>query len=308
MQATRESRRGIAIFFIALIALAILRVVLHAIEVPISMVPIANVLMCEVFLGVPLLALCYAAQDHWTPKTALMFLGAGLALQLSCLAITRQFFLGPSTGSDIINAIGQIGLPIWCVGLGALLATLIKDQNLVVPIAIFLACLDMFLVFSPFGVTQVVLKEMPSVLPSIGAQIPISATSDPLTGKVAAGSFAGPADFMFLAMFMVALFRFNLKARRTVMVVIPTLLVYMMAVGIYKIALPALVPIGICVLLVNWKEFKLTKDEKISTALVATLGIGLFTWGMFQKPKQVVQPVPLPEVVDPMTPKSPNSH
>ena len=292
MEATQGSKRGIPIFFICILFLGVLRVFLQRLEVPLGVVPIANVLMCEIFLGIPLLALCYAAKDEWTPKTALMFLVGGVFTQLICVYLTKRVLHGPNVTADIVNAIGQVGLPVWCVGLGALLATLIKDKNLVVPIAIFLACFDMFLVFSPYGVTQMVIKQMPSVLPAIGAAIPVASATNPTTGRVAAGSFAGPADFMFLAMFMIALFRFNLQARRTVMVVIPTLLFYMLIVGLFHWALPALLPIGACVLIVNWKSFNLSKDEKISTALVAALGIGLFTWGMFQKPK-VVQSVNL---------------
>ena len=238
------------------------------------------------------MALCYAAQDNWTRKTALLFLGGGVGTHLLSIYLTRGVLHGPSVVSDIIFAIGQVGLNVWCVGLGALLATLIKDKNLVVPIAIFLAFFDMFLVFSPVGVTQVVLKELPGVLPAVGVAIPVAAAKNPLTGHVTAGAFAGPADFMFLAMFMIALFRHNLKARRTVLVVIPTLLIYMLAVGLFHLALPALVPIGVCVLLVNWRDFDLSKDEKVSTVLVALLGAGFFTWGMFQKPK-VVQSVNL---------------
>jgi len=306
MVVTQRSKRGIPIFFVSLTVLAIARVFLRAVDVPMWAVPIANVLMCEIFLGVPLLALCFAAQDKWTPKTAIVFVVGGAVLQGTCILLTKRVLLTPGTLVDVVGATGQIGLMVWCVGLGALLATLIKDQNLVVPIAIFLACLDMFLVFSPFGMTSVVLRELPTLLPSVGAQIPSAGSNDPLTGRVSAGSFAGPADFMFLAMFMVALFRFNLRARHTVMVVIPVLLFYMLIVGLFHFALPALVPIGACILIVNWKDFNLTKDEWISTALIATLGIGLFTWGMFQKPR-VVQVGPYRKAAVQSSSESPNS-
>ena len=183
-------------------------------------------------------------------------------------------------------------MPIWCVGLGALLATLIKDRNIIVPIAIFLVFLDCFLVFSPLGLTQVLMKAAPNFLPAIAAQIPV-ASHQAHGVKIAPGALAGPADFMFLAMFLVAIFKLNMQGKRTAMVVIPTLLVYMLIVNLLHLSLPALVPIGCVVLIVNWKEFQLSKDEKLSTGLVALLGLGLFTWGMFQKP-QVEQPAPSP--------------
>jgi hypothetical protein len=183
------------------------------------------------------------------------------------------------------------------------LATLIKDKNIVVPIAIFLAFLDMFLVFSPLGVTNIIINRVPNVLSAIAAQVP-RAAHEVTAERVSAGALAGPADFLFLAMFLVALFRFKMKARQTVMVVIPTLLAYMFIVTISHFALPALVPIGVVVLLVNWKEFDLTKDEKLSTAFVTVLGLSLFVWGMFQKPI-TVRADSSPKASVQVTPESP---
>jgi hypothetical protein len=283
MQATLGPKRGIETFFFTLIALAIVRVILQMVRnVPLAIVPVANVAMGCLFLGGPLLALCFAARDDGTPKLATKFFLGGLATQISCYYL--QNFLAEHDGlpSQVINALGQIALPIWCVGLGALLATLIKDRNIVVPIAIFLAFLDMFLVFSPLGLTHQIIKRAPAVLPAIAAQIPV-ATHGTTGERVSPGALAGPADFMFLAMFLVALFKHKMRGRLTVIVIIPTLLAYMMLVSWKHVPLPALLPIGGVVLIVNWREFELTKNEKISTCLVTVMGAALFTWGMFQK-------------------------
>lgn len=305
MQATSGPKRGIETFFFTLVGLAIVRVVLQDVgNVPIAIVPIANVVMGCLFLGGPLLALCFAARDSWTPKMALEFLIGGLTMQISCYFLQMLLKQHDAIPSQVINALGQVGLPMWCVGLGALLAMLIKDRNIVVPIAIFLACLDMFLVFSPLGLTHILIKKMPEMLPAIAVQVPVA--SHEITGeRVSPGALAGPADFLFLAMFLVALFRHNMRGRHTVIVIIPTLLAYMLLVNLIKTPLPALLPIGGVVLLVNWKEFELTRDEKISTWLVAVLGVTLFTWGMFQKPK-VVRADTSPPAHAQVTPKSPS--
>jgi len=305
MQATSAPKRGIETFFFTLIVLAILRVVLASATVPITILPIANIVMGCLFLGGPLLALCFAARDPWSRKMGFTFFVGGLTLQISCFVLSSYVFQHADIPAQVINALGQVGLPIWCVGLGALLATLIKDQNIVVPIAIFLACLDMFLVFSPLGLTRMIIKSVPSMLPAIAVQIPIA--SHQTTGeKISPGALAGPADFLFLAMFLIAIFRFNMQGRKTVLVVIPTLLAYMMLVSLVHTPLPALVPIGTVVLLVNWKEFRLSKDEVISTGVVGGLGLALFTWGMFQKPT-VVQVDSAPRETIPMPAKSPSS-
>lgn len=306
MQATPGSKRGTEIFFATLVALAIIRIVLQEVgDVPIAVVPIANIVMGCLFLGGPLLALCFAARDSWSPKMALQYFVGGLVLQISCFYLQSNYFQHPGIPSQVINALGQIGLPIWCVGLGALLATLIKDRNIVVPIAIFLACLDMFLVFSPLGWTHRLIKTAPALLPAIAAQVPVA--SHETTGeRISPGALAGPADFMFLAMFLVALFRHNMRARRTVIAIIPTLLVYMLLVNRLHTALPALVPIGGVVLLVNWKEFELSKHEKMSTSVVAVVGVALFTWGFFQQPA-IVRVDTLQTESGQAAPKSPGS-
>jgi len=60
-------------------------------------------------------------------------------------------------------------------------------------------------------------------------------------------------------------------------------LIFVLGTGI---SMPALVPIGLVVLLVNRKEFKLSKDEWASTAVVGALGVGLLIWGA-TRPKPV---------------------
>ena len=300
-QVTPGSRRGIPIFFASLALLAVARILLQSfVDVPAGLLTVANFSMSALFLGGPLLALCFAARDPWTPKTAALFVVLGVVVQVGCFLVNAKFINHASVMFQVINAIGQIGLPIWCVGLGALLATLCKDKNILVPIAIFLAFLDMFLVFSPFGVTNRVITHYPGILNAVAVQIPSavrSTTPGHAVHHVRAGSLAGPADFLFLAMFLIALFRFQMKGKQTVMIVIPTLIAYMVLVTITHFSLPALVPIGLVVLVVNWREFKLTKDEKMSTALVGALGLGLFIWGMFQKPTvEPAEPSPTPAV------------
>jgi len=306
MQAMPGSKRGTETFFGTLIALAIIRVVLQEVgNVPFAIVPVANVVMGCLFLGGPLLALCFAARDEWTPKMGLAYFCGGVALQISCYFLQDRFLQHNGIPAQTVNALGQIGLPIWCVGLGALLAMLIKERNIVVPIAIFLACFDMFLVFSPLGLTHRFIKSSPDTLAIIAAQVPV-ASHGTSGNRVSPGALAGPADFMFLAMFLVAIFKHNMQGRRTVMVVIPTLLAYMLLVTVIHTALPALLPIGGVVLLVNWKEFQLSKEEKISTCFVAVMGILMFTWGMFQK-ATIVRAAPLHTESVPIPSKSPSS-
>jgi hypothetical protein len=97
----------------------------------------------------------------------------------------------------------------------------------------------------------------------------------------------GPADLLFIAMFFASLHKFGMRVGQTVWAMIPTLIAYLLVVVVFGSvsvgrvslsALPALVPIGAVVLVVNGRLFKLSKDEILSTALVTVLVLGLLAW------------------------------
>ena len=121
------------------------------------------------------------------------------------------------------------------------------------------------------------------------------AYSVPKIGTVSHGghaeslAFVGPADFMFLAMFFVALYRFQMRTRETLLAIVPVLAGYLSIVllaghvsfgPVSLAAMPALLPIGATVLIVNRREFKLTKDEKYSSFLIIGVGLAVVTWRM----------------------------
>jgi hypothetical protein len=244
------------------------------------------------FLGGPLFGLIYGAKARWTFLTSFLFFLCGLLIQIPSVLLMRS--MGPSPLVPVLNAVGQIGLPLWCSGLGAMIATGVKDRNILIPISIFLIGFDIFLVLTPQGFVKQQLERSPQVFTAMAGQIP-AFSSQPATGHVAAGAYVGPADFVFLAMFMIALYRFDLKAKETAKLVVPVLLGYMLAVVLFGVPLPALVPIGACVLIVNRREFVLTKDEKQSTigllVVVVALLIGAWRWGVSRQRTLKERPV-----------------
>ncbi len=279
------------VFITILVALAVVRLGMGWVSLSVDALPVANILSGILFLGGPLLGLVYAAKGKWSLKTAIACFAIGILIQVGCIMILRQ--KPPESVSPLLEAFAQVGLPIWCVGLGAMIATGVKDRNILIPISIFLIGFDTFLVLSPKGVVRMQLVQSPDIFQRMASQLP-ALSGGPATGHVSAGAYVGPADFVFLAMFMIALYRFELKAKETARLVIPVLLVYMLVVIIGGVALPALVPIGICILVANYREFKLTKDEKQSTVglTVVVLGLLAYTWWSANAAKKVVKPSP----------------
>ena len=271
-------RRGLTIFFLALLGLALFRVALGFVGVPTSLVFISALLVTAIFVSVPVFALYRAADHPWTSKLGIGFFIAGLVIHFGLFGLVRGEILGTGVWAAIGGAISQQGLMIWCVGLGALLATLIKDKNLLIPVSIFLAGFDVFLVLTPIGPTKQILEKAPEVLPAIGLNIP-KVQSTPTMGPVEAFAYVGPADFLFMAMFFIALFKFKMKTRQTLIALVPAILIYLV-LALLLGPIPLLVPIGLTVLLVNFSEFRLNKEELLSTGVIVLLVIAAIGYGM----------------------------
>lgn len=284
---SRDAKR-LTMFVIVLAMLATMRVALSLVPVPLSVLPIASVLTTAFFVFVPIVALFRVAGNHWTAKSAAWLLAGGVAAHVGFYLIARFALMDRGLGAAVSHAFAQTGLLIWCLGLGGLLATLIKEKNMMLPVAIFLAAFDIFLVLTPQGPTRKIMEQAPQVFESVAYNVPqvqVEATHAP----VAAMAYIGPADFLFLGMFFIALYRYQMRVKQTFYWMVPTLIAYLLTVvvfghlrigGVSLAALPALVPIGGCVMLVNLREFDLSKDEKLSTALVALLAIGFIVWSV----------------------------
>ncbi len=304
-------RRNLIAFLIALGVLALLRLAVGLLALPEAMVPWASVFVSIIFVGLPILALFKAADYPWTSKSATLMVLFGVAVQVGgAMAATRVGV--PLLGGALI-ALSQSGLICWCFGVGALLTSLLKDKNLLVPVSIFLAIFDIWLVFVPEGPVNQILRTNPQIPASVSLQVP-NVASQSAGGFARAMAYVGPADLLFLAMFFVALFKFNMRTTQTLRAMIPVLVAYLLVVlliGHVEIgpirlgALPALLPIGLVILLVNWREFKMTRDEAIATVLVAVISTGLLLWRMAEARNQPVEQVepsqsaPAPEDAEP---------
>lgn len=288
-----------------MLLLCALRIVIGFVSVPLAWVDLLSVVTTIVFMATPVYAIYCVAKFNWTARWGLLFLVVGAFFHVGAYFLADQ---PPSLAQAVISAIGmQFGLVTWCVGLGVLLTRLFREKNLLLPVALFLAVLDMFLVLTPVGPTGRIARENPNKITRAFYETP-RVQNVPTGGKARPLAFVGPADFLFVAMFSVALFRFGMRTRETLWWMMGTLVCYLLVTILFGSvhlfgtvslgALPALVPIGACVLIVNRKEFELSKDEKISTWIVAGLGLGLLIWGATRPtppnpvlPKQAPAPV-----------------
>lgn len=274
-----------------MLALVLLRVAVGLVAVPTPLIPAASLLVSVLFVAVPIFAIFRAATYKWTWVRAGVTLLVGLALWSGGAALSTAVASQPLL-SGVILGISQQALVAWCLAIGAMLALCLKEKNMLLPIAIFLALFDLWLVLSPMGfVNQQVVRGSGKALATVGYQVPAPQQASQ-GGRAIPLAYVGPADYLFMAMFLIALFRFQMRVRETSKWSAPVLALYLIFVLVagprgWRVgpiplgALPALVPIGLVVLLVNRKEFNLARDEKIATYFIAIAGSIFVAWSIF---------------------------
>lgn len=280
--------RGFVVFALILLTLVTLDVVLGVERFPRSWAPVLSPMVTALYVIAPIWALYEASRESWTWKSALALFLVGVAIHATVVFpahVAQDVF--QYTWMRALAGLQQAGLLTWCLGLGAGLALALKDRNILLPVALFLAALDIFVILTPGGPTRHLMVQHPEFFNRIAMQIPKAAFKGTDVGSGVAAR-VGPADMFLLAMFFIALNRFGMRASATFRAVAPALVCYLLLVivfGAFRLgpirldALPALVPIGAVILFVNRKEFHLSRDEKLSTALIGALGIGLIVFG-----------------------------
>lgn len=239
--------------------------------IPFEWVDAANVLVSALFVALPVAILFCASRERWTLRASIL----GLALFALCstglTALTRSA-AGPPGLFAALSSIATVG---WAGCLGFAVASLFRDKNLLLPAAIVLATVDIIIVFAPAGTVKQALGSNVgrAVFEGIAFSIPTAGRAEPL-------AMIGPADFLFLGMFFLAIHRFQMNSKATVFAIVPALILYLwIAVffghvnlaGLPLRALPALLPIAIVVLLANRKEFRLTQSERKMTFVLGIL-------------------------------------
>lgn len=258
---------------------------------------VLSILSGVIFVAAPLLGLFAAGSSKWTWVKSLAFLALGVGLHLGSVLLIRQ--VGPGAVSVLLQAAGQFGLLVWCAGLGAAIALIIKDKNLILPVCLFLAGFDAFLILSPSTPVSKMVASNSQAFTDVAMKVPQAqvtpgpdAKPEDKRPKIVPAAYIGPADLLFSMAFFVLLFRFRMEVRKTAAWLAPVLVLYLvLALATPWGMLPALVPIGATVLLVNRRHFEMTKDEKLGTWVVGLIALALASWGVYQR-ATYVPPIP----------------
>lgn len=281
-----DGKKGLRTFACLIAALFVLRIVLGFVLLPLNVAVALDFVVTVVFVSVPIIALFKAAFFEWTPKIGAVFLVCGGLVHALCVVLLQTSLGNSGFAFVFAQSLVQAAIPVWTLGLGALVASLVKDKNLIVPFAAVLAGLDMFLVFNPDAPTSKAVRQNPALFHSLAYNVPaarVAAPSQPEGAMVVPMAFVGPADLLFIAAFFVLLTRFQMKTKETVKWLAPVMVVYLALVMAPRLGLnmlPALVPIGATVLIVNRKEFSMSKEETVMTWGAVIVALALATTGL----------------------------
>ncbi len=177
-----------------------------------------------------------------------------------------------------LAATASVAFIIACMCFGRLLSLIIRERNLLLPVALIAGLADIFTVF--FGPTGQALQKAPQIVQKLSVAIPKVGSASGVAGGagVQAIATAGLGDFIFLAFFFVSVHRFGLRARRTFWLIFIFALAGMFAV-LFLPDFPAapLLPFIVAgFLIANWREFRLTPQERRYLAIALSCFLALF--------------------------------
>ncbi|MDE2126218.1 MAG: hypothetical protein KGJ62_06485 [Armatimonadetes bacterium] len=221
----------------------------------------ATLLLALPVVAVPLLLFRF---PHWSSWPALV-------------ADTRWYWLAVAMVPGLRGL-----LQIWlAAAVGAAVSRLVGEVKLLLPMAVVLAAVDLYAVFGGGVVAQAVHKKSGAAvhaMQTLTVQLP--STHGAMHGAHPIALTVGFADFLFIALFFACFKRFHIPARRTFWIMYVVLALYSALVYLTGIALPALVPIALVVIICHSREFRYERQEKIAlcAATLVAAAVGLAFW------------------------------
>jgi hypothetical protein len=163
---------------------------------------------------------------------------------------------------------------------GVLVSRVIREPNMIVPVAVAAAAVDTYGVY--WGFVAMVAKRAPALVQHLSAAVPGAAAPEmpvPLLSAIGIG------DYLFMGLLVAAVYRLHLQARRTLW----ALFIAFLAVPVVFVlsslpALPGLPFLGLAVVAANWRHFNFSRAEKFALLYAAGVvaAIALAAWGLMR--------------------------
>ncbi len=212
---------------------------------------------------------------------ALVGLRPGVAVSWVAVTVCVAAWLllyphGPHRGHShgyavyLVSLLLGASITIGCTFAGILLSRIVREANVLLPVALVAMPIDYLGAMTPIGFTQNAVQQHPEVVRAVS--IPV-----PMVGGLHTIGFIGPGDALFLAFFLGIVQRLNLNMRGTFWGMYGLLTLTMLIVLRTNVNIAALIPMGLAVLIANWRAFRLQRSEVFATlyALIVVLGLAV---------------------------------
>jgi|GEM_PF-578554 len=170
-----------------------------------------------------------------------------------------------------------LAVTLGCTFLGILLSPIIREPNVLLPVALVAMPIDYLGAMTAIGFTKQMVEKHPSIVKGVSVPVPSIGGAAHHAG-LAPIAFIGPGDVLFVAFFFAVVLRLNMNVRGTfwgIYGLLTATMVYVLSPG--SINVGALVPMGIAVLVANFAYFKLKREEVFATIYATILVLVLVT-------------------------------
>lgn len=202
---------------------------------------------------------------------------------LALTAVCAAFIFIPSLRGMARYLHGLDGLMMagLAVAAGVLISQLMKEMKILLPVAVMLALVDIYVVFGGGLVTQATTGRNPQAQKMMKALTTNLPTTQAKRGAAPLQLAVGFADFLFIALFFACFRRFSISSKRTFTALATVLALYMLVVAFTGTPLPALVPIAAVVIALNFRYFKYERSEMFALLYAGLIVLALFSYLMY---------------------------
>ncbi len=176
----------------------------------------------------------------------------------------------------LLRSLGMgLTITLGCAFLGILLSRIIREPNVLLPVALVSMPIDYLGAMTSIGFTQNMVAHHPKMVQNLS--VPVPAVGSGLHGGLHPLGFIGPGDALFMAFFFAVVLRLNMNTRGTFWLMYGLLTATMLVVLRTGINIAALIPMGLTVLIANGRFFKLKREEVFATIYAGGLILALVT-------------------------------
>jgi hypothetical protein len=180
------------------------------------------------------------------------------------------------------GVVSELGLIFGAIGLGMLVAQAIRYPNVLLPVALVAATVDIWGVNMGGPVSQII-KKAPNIAETATVKIPkMGAARAQQRGKAPPPiALIGVGDFLFLSILFACLAKFQMNLRGAFWWSVGLSLVALLLLPVVKAPLPGLPFIALGIIIPNWQYFQFTREEKFAMLYAGILLVVVLTIGFF---------------------------